>query len=96
MEKIYVSIPVTGENYNDQRNHAFVVGTNLAQKGYEVVTPFDIVKSPSVPYNEAMGLCVSALLECDAVYLCKNWKESRGCRAELQVALVYGKEIITE
>lgn len=32
MKKVYVSIPITGENYNDQRNHAFVVATNLFQK----------------------------------------------------------------
>lgn len=96
MKKIYVSIPITGEDYRDQRNHAFVVATNLAQKGYEAVTPFDIVPCVSTPYNEAMGQCVSALLECDAIYLCKNWRASKGCKAELQIALVYEKEVITE
>lgn len=56
MEKVYVSIPISGENYTDQRNHAFVVATNIAQKGYKVVTPFDIVKSPHTPYSEAMNM----------------------------------------
>lgn len=96
MRKVYVSIPITGENYNDQRNHAFVVATNLAQKNYEVVTPFDIVQSFHTPYNKAMGKCIAALLDCDAIYLCKNWQNSKGCTAELHVALVYGKEVIAE
>ena len=96
MKKVYVSIPITGENYNDQRNHAFVVATNLAQKGYEVITPFDIVQSTDTPYNEAMGKCIAALLDCDAIYLCRSWMRSKGCMAELQTALIYGKEVITE
>lgn len=96
MKKVYVSIPITGEDYNDQRNHAFVVATNLGQKGYDTVTPFDAVPNVSTPYNEAMGKCVEELLECDAIFMCKGWQESKGCRAELQIALVYGKEVITE
>lgn len=96
MKKVYVSIPITGQDYQDQRNHAFVVATNLAQKGCDVVTPFDIIQSPNTPYNEAMGKCIATLLDCDAIYLCKNWQTSKGCSSELQVALVYGKEVITE
>lgn len=96
MKKIYVSIPITGENYIDQRNHAFIVATDLAQKDWDVITPFDIVKKVCTPYNEAMGKCVETLLDCDAIFMCKGWQKSDGCRAELQVALVYGKEVITE
>lgn len=96
MKKVYVSIPITGENYNDQRNHAFVVATNLFQKGYDVITPFDVVRSLSTPYNTAMGKCITALLDCDAIYLCKNWQKSKGCTAELQAALVYEKEVMVE
>lgn len=96
MKKVYVSIPITGENYNDQRNHAFVVATNLFQKGYDVITPFDVVQSLSTPYNIAMGKCITALLDCDVIYLCKNWQKSKGCTAELQAALVYEKEVMVE
>lgn len=96
MKKVYISIPITGENYNDQRNHAFVVATNLFQKGYDVITPFDVVQSLSTPYNTAMGKCITALLDCDVIYLCKNWQKSKGCTAELQAALVYEKEVMVE
>lgn len=96
MKKIYVSIPITGENYNDQRNHAFIVATNLAQKGYEVITPFDIVSDCTTPYDKAMGKCIEKLLQCDVIYMCIGWEKSKGCKAELQTALVYGLEVITE
>lgn len=96
MKKVYVSLPITGEDYNDQRNHAFVVATNLAQKGYDVVTPFDIIKSLSTPYNECMGKCIEALLDCDMIYLCRGWQGSLGCKAEMQIAVIYDKEVMTE
>ncbi|WP_373123639.1 DUF4406 domain-containing protein [Bacteroides caccae] len=96
MKKVYVSIPITEGNYNDQRNHAFVVATNLFQKDYDVVTPFDVIQSLNIPYNVAMGKCIMTLLDCDVIYLCKNWQKSKGCLAELQTALVYGKEVMVE
>ena len=96
MKKVYVSIPITGENYNDQRNHAFVIATNLFQRDYDVITPFDVVQSLNTPYNVAMGKCIEALLDCDVIYLCKNWQKSKGCLTELQTALVYGKEVMVE
>lgn len=96
MKKVYVSIPITEGNYNDQRNHAFVVATNLFQKDYDVVTPFDVIQSLNIPYNVAMGKFIMTLLDCDVIYLCKNWQKSKGCLAELQTALVYGKEVMVE
>lgn len=96
MKKVYVSIPITGEDYNSQRDHACVVIKELKRQGYDVVTPFDIVKSVTTPYNEAMGKCVAALLECEAIYLCKDWQKSKGCSAELQIALIYGLGVMIE
>lgn len=96
MKKIYVSLPITGNVLQDQKNHAFVVSVDLAQKDWDVVTPFDVVLDPLTPYNQAMGKCIEALLECDAIYMCKNWQSSHGCRAELQTAIIYEKEVVTE
>ena len=96
MKKVYVSIPISGENYVDQRNHAFVVSVNLAQKGYEVITPFDIVKNVETPYNQAMGKCIAELLGCNTIYLCTGWQNSQGCKAELQTAIVYGLDVLVE
>lgn len=96
MKKVYISIPITGECYNDQRNHAFVVATNLGIKGYDVITPFDIITNINTPYNECIGKCIEELLNCDVIYACRGWQSSKGCMAEMQVALIYGKEVMTE
>lgn len=96
MKKVYISIPISGEDYNGQRDHASAVAKELKQQGYSPITPFDIVKSVTTPYNEAMGKCVAGLLECDAIYLCKGWQNSKGCSSELHIALVYGLSVMTE
>lgn len=96
MKKVYVSIPISGEDYNSQRNHASAIAQKLKNKGYDAVTPFDIVKSVTTPYNVAMGKCVAKLLECEMIYLCKGWQNSKGCFAELQIALVYGLSVMVE
>lgn len=96
MKKAYISIPVTLENYADQKNHAFNVTVNLGIKGYEAVSTFDAIPSVSAQYNKILAACVEQLLECDAIYLCKGWQNSKACQSELQVALIHGKEVITE
>ena len=35
-------------------------------------------------------------MECDAIYLCEGWQNSKGCMAEFEVARIYGKEIMFE
>ena len=48
------------------------------------------------PYSYYMAKSIELLLECDAIYLCKGWKKSKGCRAEYEVAKIYGKKIIKQ
>lgn len=96
MKRIYVSLPISGLDYNAQKRHAMTVAQYLRDRGYFAITPFDINPTPTISYNAAMGRCVEILLECDVIYLCKGWESSKGCNAELQVALVYKKEIMVE
>jgi hypothetical protein len=43
-----------------------------------------------------MGRDIQALLECDAVYFCRGWQDSKGCQAEYEVAKIYGKKMVFE
>lgn len=36
------------------------------------------------------------LLKCDAIHMAENWRDSRGARIELGVALLTGKKILNE
>lgn len=97
--KLYVSLPITGRDLVSVKEHAAKVKKVWEKRGYEVVTPFDLVPENIEGMGEAefyaycMGKCVEALLLCDGIVLCNGWFESKGCRAECDVAEVYGKMI---
>lgn len=94
--KLYVSLPITGRDLVSVKEHAGVVKELWEKRGYEVVTPFELVEENNGSMGEkeyyayCMGKCVEALLQCDGIILCQGWFGSKGCRAECSVAEVYG------
>lgn len=60
------------------------------------ITPFDVCPEPDKPYSYYMGKDIEALLECDAIFLCEGWQNSKGCMAEFEVARIYNKQILSE
>lgn len=92
-KRVYISIPITGEDYSHQRFTAQSIAEEYRLMGWEAVTPFDVVPDCTTSYNESMGKCIEALLGCDMIFLCEGWQKSKGCMAELQVAMVYGMDL---
>lgn len=41
-----------------------------------------------------LGLFIEAMSQCEAVYFCDGWEDTRGCRIEHEVAEAYGLDII--
>lgn len=93
--RVYISIPIKGKDYNYQRDLANKVAQQFQERGYDTITPFDICPSATTPYNVAMGKCIEELLNSDEIFMCDGWENSDGCKAEFQVALIYGKKIMT-
>lgn len=99
MKRIYVSLPISGHDLDERKAEAEHIKSKLNFCGLniiEVITPFDICPESDKPYSYYMGKDIEALLECDAIYLCEGWQNSKGCMAEFAVAKIYGKEIIIE
>ena len=104
-KRIYISIPISGHDLEEVKEKARDISERLLcdvfglKKGChrpDVITPFDVCPEPDKPYSYYMGKDIEALLECDAIYLCEGWQNSKGCMAEFEVARIYGKEIIFE
>ena len=104
-KRIYISIPISGHDLEEVKEKArnireWVLWDEFGlEKGWhrpDVITPFDVCREPDKPYSYYMGKDIEALLECDAIYLCEGWQNSKGCMAEFEVARIYGKEIIFE
>jgi hypothetical protein len=95
-KKIYISIPITGKDIDKVMCDAVFAKMKLQSKEVECVCPFDICDEKNKPYSYYMGKDIEVLLECEAIYLCQGWQNSKGCMTEFEVARIYGKEIIFE
>lgn len=95
-KKIYISLPITGLDKDTVISKANDRKKLISFKGYEPVTPFDVSPDSNASYAEHMGRDIQALLECDAVYFCLGWQDSKGCQAEYEVAKIYGKQMVFE
>lgn len=91
--KIYIAGKVTGlerlvveKNFNTLKEY-------FTQKGFDVVSPIDIVTDPATDWKTAMKICIAALVECDFIYMMNNSICSRGARLELTIASAMGLSI---
>jgi hypothetical protein len=86
---IYIAGSITGiEDFKARFEQAKV---EVAQLGYEPVSPCDVTKPfPDTGAKEiwlaCMKLDIPALLNCDGIYLLRGWENSRGARLEKLIA----------
>lgn len=92
-KKMYLSLPISGRNLERVKEYAKKIKDKWVKKGFEVVTPFEVVPDDNKSYEYCMGKDITALLQCDGIILCHDWFSSKGCRAECSVAQVYSKTI---
>lgn len=91
--KVYISGKITGcKNWEALFKEAEI---KLIYKKYEVVSPRTI-GSKELSWSENMKLCIKALCDCDAIYMLKNWRRSKGARIERFIAKKLGLKIIYE
>lgn len=95
-KKIYISLPITGRDFDEVESEILYVSGVLEMKGYRVVTPIDFDVNPDLdkPYHELLGNDIKALMECDAICLFPGWEKSKGCRLEHFAAKLWDKEIM--
>ena len=94
--KVYISIPITGLDHDEQKRKALMIAESYRAMGSKTVTPFDIISSENPQkedYAYCMGQDVEAMLRCDTVCFANGWQYSKGCMAEFAIAKVYGKII---
>lgn len=106
MMKAMLSQPMAGkteEEIKETRDRAIQV---LREKGYEIVNTLFTDEWYSKESMEERGvvqipLCflaksLESMSLCHAVYFCKGWENTRGCRIEHDAAVAYGLDVIYE
>jgi hypothetical protein len=97
--KIYLSGKITGLEIKAVTEKFKCHQTFLELKGFKVVNPFELNKKMkgSMPtWKDYMINDIFYLLDCDAIYLLKDWGQSLGSRIEYAIAKEMGKKIFFE
>lgn len=101
-KKAMLSQPMAGktpEEIGEVRDKAIKY---LEKSGFQFVDTYfpndlkcltvDILSKPLF----CLGKSLMYMSYCDAVYFCKGWDKTRGCRVEHDAAVAYGLEVIEE
>ena len=104
--KAMISQPMNGKTDDEiitTRDKAIKI---LESKGYEVINTFfedewcaDGVLENNGIVNKPLWFLAKSLekmSECEAIYFCKGWENTRGCSIEHSTAFAYGLKIIYE
>lgn len=104
--KAMLSQPMAGKTHEEIIATREKAVAALKARGYEVINTYFVDEWYS---NEKMAergvvqipLCflaksLESMSLCHAVYFCKGWKETRGCKMEHDAAVAYGLTIIEE
>lgn len=93
-KKIYISGKITGLT----PDQAFSLFNNaelyLSERGYEVINPMTIPHEHDKSWLSYMRNDLKALLDCEAIFMLYNWKDSKGAKVEHDLAESLGLEII--
>jgi hypothetical protein len=95
-KRIYISGAISGLPYAEAWDKFNRSETALLIKGWQdIANPMKckIFKKDDV-WEWQMGACLMMLLRCDAIYMLRDWRNSRGARVEHAVAVELELEII--
>lgn len=104
MKRIYISLPITGqEETYEARLNAAVAYVQAKYPEYDtIITPKGIAlmlhdkwwKKDKPEYKDYLTADIIAINNCDAILLCEGWVLSKGCKAENAFALAIGIDIL--
>lgn len=104
MKRLYIATPINslkGDDLAEKKRKAqrrikilkTVLADEEAFKDYELFSTFDLPHDDETTEVRALGDCVTAVLNCDAIYMDHGWQSSKGCNLEYRAAKIYGKTI---
>ena len=95
--KVYISLPVTGKDLEQQKRYALDIAAFLLELGATPVLPFGKPGVPDyAPYETHIRENLKLLLGCDVIYQCHGWSQSTGCVLESNVASMCGLGLIMD
>ena len=94
--KVYISGPITGFLKDEVITAFSSAETKLKEKGCIPVNPLNNGLPWNSSWEDHMKRDIQLLLDCDAIYLLDNYKQSKGALLELHIAEELGLTIMSE
>lgn len=95
--KIYISGKITGLDLQKAKSNFREAHINLTAQGSHAVNPMiEVVYHSGKTWSDYMVGALKLLLDCDAIFMLKNWEESKGAKLEYHIAKELGLKILYE
>lgn len=94
--KVYISGKITGLPHDQVVDSFNRAEYRLLKAGFKAVNPLNNGLSIEDKWEHHMKADIKMLMDCDAIYLMKNWKHSKGARIERELADNLGYVIIEQ
>lgn len=94
--KIYISSKISGIEDKAQQLFEDAEAYLREYLGFEVVNPMKIEHKHDKSWTNYMKADIREMMDCDAIYMLKNWTDSKGAEIERRIALDLGMKIIYE
>jgi len=94
--KVYISGKISGLPYDEVERNFKEAEIRLQEEGYETVNPLDSGLPVESTWKEHMKADIKMLMDCDTIYLLKNWKDSVGATIEQKIAVMLNYDIIEQ
>lgn len=94
--KVMISQPMNGRNEEEIKKERQEIVQKFNKMHINVIDTL-FTDEPPQDCNIAvyyLGKSISAMKDIDAIYMCDNWFNARGCKIEHQVAREYGIKIL--
>lgn len=88
--KIYITGKVTGEKIAECTMKFGEAQKKLEDLGHEAINPLAVVNNWKATWQEAMRLCIKALMDADAILVLPCAEYSQGAASELRLAADLG------
>ncbi|MEY8684869.1 DUF4406 domain-containing protein [Bacteroides sp. AN502(2024)] len=95
-DKVYISGAIAHYDLEERRNAFLNAERYLSIKGFEPVNPFKNGLPDDAHWREHMRADIALLLDCQYIYMLRDWELSKGAKLELDVASSCGIKVLFE
>lgn len=95
-QKVYISGPISGLPFDKVEQSFRDAEIRLQEQGYEAVNPLENGLTKDHSWHEHMKADIKLLMDCNSIYMLKNWTGSKGARIEYQIAILLEYNIIEQ